>query len=456
MQMGDEIILIMPMKAVIIAGGRGTRLKGVTAEDMPKPLIPIAGKPVILTQIELLRRYGYNEILILTGFLSEKIENKIKDGSEFGVHIEYDREPYPLGTAGCIMQIEDKINGDFIVFNGDQVMDFNIPKMAEFHLRHKAAATLFLHPNDHPHDSDLVNIDDEGFVTHFYPKPHPQGVWYRNLVNAGAYIFSPRIFAYMKKGEKVDVGKNLLPRLISGHEKVAGYISAEYIKDMGTPERLEKVRNDVLSGKVAALNSSYKRPAIFLDRDGVINKEVDLLSRIDDLELLPGVHHAIKKINDSGYLCIVITNQPVIARNLLDFRELRDIHNKMEWLLGEHGCFIDALYFCPHHPHSGYPEERKEYKIDCDCRKPKPGMIFKAAEDYNIDLDNSFMIGDRETDIMAGHNAGIRTVIVKINGIHWETENSNAELRAENLNEAVDLIARQNRFYLREHEIYKR
>lgn len=128
--------------------------------------------------------------------------------------------------------------------------------------------------------------------------------------------------------------------------------------------------------------------------------------------MIDGVSEAIKKINASGYLAIVVTNQPVIARGEVTFQELEEIHNKMETLLGKEGAYLDAIYYCPHHPHKGYEGERPELKIECDCRKPKPGMLLKAAEDYNIDLSQSWMIGDGENDVKAGINAGCKTVLL--------------------------------------------
>ena len=133
---------------------------------------------------------------------------------------------------------------------------------------------------------------------------------------------------------------------------------------------------------------------------------------IDDFELIDGVAPAIQKINESGYLAIVVTNQPVIARGEVSFDELEEIHNKMETLLGKEGAYLDAIYYCPHHPHKGYEGERPELKIECKCRKPKPGMLLKAAEEFNIDLSQSWMIGDGENDVIAGINAGCKTVLL--------------------------------------------
>ena len=172
------------------------------------------------------------------------------------------------------------------------------------------------------------------------------------------------------------------------------------------------VIEDIKSGKVSAKNLKNKQKAIFLDRDGTINKYVGFLTDINEFELLDGVTEAIKMINESGYLAIVVTNQPVIARGEVSVEELQEIHNKMETLLGQAGAYIDDIFYCPHHPHKGYEGERPEYKIECECRKPKPGMLFAAAEKYNIDLSESWMIGDGENDIEAGKNAGCKVCAV--------------------------------------------
>ena len=127
---------------------------------------------------------------------------------------------------------------------------------------------------------------------------------------------------------------------------------------------------------------------------------------------IPKQRKAIKMINASGFLAVVVTNQPVIARGEVSVSELNEIHNKMEILLGVEGAYLDAIYYCPHHPHKGYEGEVSELKIDCDCRKPKPGMLLSAARDYNIDLSASWMIGDGENDVAAGENAGCKTVLL--------------------------------------------
>ena len=194
--------------------------------------------------------------------------------------------------------------------------------------------------------------------------------------------------------------------------KIFCYDSSEYVKDMGTPERYYSICSDFKNGIIRKKNLKNKQKAIFLDRDGTINKYVGFLHNIDDFELIDGTAEAIRKINKSGYLAIIVTNQPVVARGEITVEELENIHRKMETLLGINGAYVDAIYYCPHHPHKGYKGEIPELKINCNCRKPKPGMLLKAARDFNIDLSKSWMIGDSENDIKAGIAAGCKTVLI--------------------------------------------
>lgn len=399
------------MKVVIIAGGQGTRIASVNSE-IPKAMIPIHGKPIIEYQVELAKRYGFHDFLFIIGYLGDQIESYFQDGSQLGVHINYFHETTPLGTAGALGLLRDQLTEDFFVFYGDTVMDFDMLHMFSYHRANQADATLFLHPNDHPYDSDIVDIDAQGKVRGFHHKPHPNGFIAHNMVNAALFIFSPKILTAIEPGVKCHIEKHVLPRCITDGMNLYGYVSAEYIKDMGTPDRYYAVCDDMVSGKVARLNRAYSRPAVFLDRDGVINYEVDLLHRVEQMQLIPGAAEAIRRINQMGYLAIVVTNQPVIARNLCSLEELEQIHMQMETLLGHEHAYVNAIYYCPHHPDAGYPEERKEYKITCNCRKPAPGMLLQAAKDWNIDLENSYMIGDSLRDIEAGNNAGVKQSIL--------------------------------------------
>ena len=395
------------MTAVIMAGGKGTRVASVNSQ-IPKPLLPVAGKPVLLHEIECLRRQDITDIILVVGHLGEQIVNYFGDGRDFGVHIEYFREETPLGTAGALYHLKARLRDDFLLLNGDLIFDVDFARLMAFHKAHEAMVTLLVHPNDHPYDSGLVIADDNGRVRGWLTK-EDERTWYKNCVNAGLHVLSPRLLEKLQTPRKTDLDRELIRPLIPTGE-VYAYRSPEYVKDMGTPERIAAVERDIRSGLVQRKNLREKQRAVFLDRDGTINKYVGFLRDIGEMELLPGAAEAIQMIDRSGYLAIVVTNQPVIARGEVTWDELDDIHRKLETLLGREGAYVDDIFVCPHHPDRGFAGERPEYKIDCDCRKPKPGLLLQAAEKYNIDLAESWMVGDSDSDIQAGEAAGCRTV----------------------------------------------
>lgn len=403
-----------------MAGGRGTRISELFP-DIPKPLIPIQGTPVLEREICSLRDQGFTDIILTIGYMAEKIKSYFGDGSKWGVKIEYFVEDKPLGNAGALFFLDMK--EDFLLLNADAVFDVDFNRMVAFHKQHGGLVTLFTHPNSHPFDSGLIIAGEDGKVEKWLAKEDERPVFYKNRVNAGLHVISPKALELSGinkeeigkeidgKVKKVDLDRQILKPLC-GTGTMFCYDSPEYVKDMGTPERFHQVEEDFKKGTVQAKNLKNQQKAIFLDRDGTINKYVGFLRKEEEFELLPGVADAIKKINKSGYLAVVVTNQPVIARGEVTYSQLENIHNKMETLLGKEGAYLDGIYFCPHHPHSGYEGEVKELKVDCDCRKPKPGMLLKAAEELNIDLSQSYMVGDGENDIKAGKAAGCKTVLL--------------------------------------------
>lgn len=398
------------MKTVIMAGGKGTRIASV-ASDIPKPMIPVAGKPVLEHEIECLRGQGFTDLIITVSHLGHIITNYFGDGSKFGVHIEYFVEETPLGNAGALLRLKEQLTEDFLLLNADAVFDIDFNRFVGFHRKHGGLATLFTHPNNHPYDSGLIVADEAGRVTRWLTKEDDRKWYYRNRVNAGLHVLSPKLLDQVFDTPKVDLDRQILKPL-AGTGEMYVYDSPEYVRDMGTPERYAAVCRDFEEGKVQARNLKNKQRAIFLDRDGTINEYVGFLRDINDFRLIEGVSDAIKMINQSGYLAIVVTNQPVIARGEVTVSQLDEIHNKMETLLGADGAYVDAIYYCPHHPHKGYAGEIPELKIDCDCRKPKAGMLLQAAKDFNIDLSASWMVGDGENDLLCGRNGGCKTAII--------------------------------------------
>ena len=406
------------MKVIIMAGGRGTRIAELFP-NIPKPLIPVDGMPILEREIRSLVAQDFKDIILTVGYLADIIIEYFGDGSRLGAKIDYFVEKTPLGNAGALFRLKDKIgNEPFLLLNADAAFDVDFKRMVEFHKQHGGLVTLFTHPNSHPYDSGLIISDKDGNVKKWLSKEDERPVWYNNRVNAGLHVIDPKVLELsienleidaetgLPKG-KVDLDRQILKPLC-GTGKMYCYDSPEYVKDMGTPERFHQVEADYQNGVVQAKNLHNKQKAIFLDRDGTINKYVGFLRNIDDFELIEGVSEAIRKINQSGYLAIVVTNQPVIARGEVSWEELHEINKKMETLLGKDGAYIDGVYICPHHPDKGFEGERPEYKFDCDCRKPKPGLLLQATRDFNIDLSQSYMIGDSERDVEAGMAAGCK------------------------------------------------
>lgn len=410
------------MKTVIMAGGKGTRISSVVS-DIPKPMIKIGGKPVLEREIECLRNQGFTDLVLTVSHLADQIIDYFGDGHAFGVNIEYFLEETPLGNAGALFKLRNRLDSDFLLLNADAVFDIDFNRFVDFHKSKGGLVTLFTHPNSHPYDSGVIVSNTDGRVEQWLTKEDPRPQWYTNRVNAGLHVMSPTVLDMAGididavgtevdgKKVKVDLDRQILKPLC-GTGKMFCYDSPEYVKDMGTPDRYEAVCRDFAEGRVQARNLRNKQKAIFLDRDGTINRYVGFLRNINQFELIKGAAKTIRKINESGYLAIVVTNQPVVARGEVTYEQLDMIHKKMQTLLGQEGAYLDAIYFCPHHPHSGYDGEIPELKIDCECRKPKPGMLLKAAEDFNIDLSQSWIVGDGENDIKAGKAAGCNTVLI--------------------------------------------
>lgn len=425
--------------AVIMAGGKGTRLRHL-ADDIPKPMFRILGKPVLEYQIESLKKGGITDIVLIIGHLGEAIRDYFMDGSGFGVRIRYIVEDEPLGTAGSLYYLKETVRGDFFLIFGDLILDIDWARFLGFHRKERAAVTLFAHPNTHPYDSDLIVADADGKVIKIEPKNEGRDSCYHNLVNAGVYCVNARLLDSIQEPIRADFEKDMVAAHISDGS-VFAYRSTEYVKDMGTSDRLRAVSGDVEKGVVESRNLRNKQKAVFLDRDGTVNVLKGFLRSAEDMELYPGAAEAIRKINESGYLAIIATNQPVVARGECSLEELDRIHGRMEAELGKTGAYVDGLFFCPHHPDRGFAGEVAELKIDCGCRKPKTGMLQDAAEKYNIDLKNSWYVGDSTADIQTGINAHMKTALVKTGMAGMDGKYAvAADIEAEDLLGAVSLI----------------
>lgn len=430
------------MQAVIMAGGKGTRLAELTRDEIPKPMVLVAGKPLLLWQVERLKENGISDIIMVIGHLGNKIKEFFGDGEQFGAHIQYLEEETPLGTAGAFYYLKDMLKEDkFFMMSGDLFFDIDFKRMLQFHERKKSEATLFVHPNGHPFDSDLLVLAEDGRAVRFDSKHNTRDYWYDNCVNAGIFVFNKEICDYVPEPVKRNLENDIIKEMIEQGRAVYGYRSPEYVKDVGTVERVKQTLADIERGFIAGKSLKQKQKCIFMDRDGTINQYRGLVYREGDFELEPCAAEAIKEINGSGYLGIVVTNQPVVARGLCGIEDVENIHRKLATLLGKEGAFLDDILFCPHHPDKGYPEENPEYKIPCECRKPGIGMLVRAAEKYNIDLASSWMIGDTTMDIQTGINAGMHTALVLTGEAGKDNKyDAEPEMVCRDLAEAVDRI----------------
>lgn len=398
------------MKAVIMAGGKGTRVASI-AQDIPKPMLSLLGKPILAWQIEVLVREGFTDIVLVIGHLGHVIRSYFGDGAAFGARITYLEEKEPLGTAGALALLKnDLLDDDFLLLNGDLLFDVDLSRFLAYHRERGGTVTVLAHPTTHLFDSTTLKTDRGGRVTAFLP--HDKAVGDRpNLTNAGLHFCSPRVLECFCEVKKTDLDREVLaPLAVEG--TLFAYRSPEYVKDLGTPKRLAEGERDLAAGLVSRGNLKKPQHAVFLDRDGTVNRHVGFITSPDELELLPRAAEAIKCLNDRHVPVILITNQPVVARGEVSEEGLGEIHDRLGTLLAESGTFINDIFYCPHHPDGGFAGEVAALKRVCDCRKPAPGLLLQAAKKYNVDLAASFMIGDSARDVEAGKRAGCRTAAI--------------------------------------------
>jgi histidinol-phosphate phosphatase family protein len=396
---------------VVLAGGKGTRLASFSG-GLPKALVPVKGTAVLERILRQAEEARFEEALVLLGYQADLIQRTLQTGS-YKIPLRLVCESKPLGTAGAVLSAFELLREHFLVVYADVLMDVDLMSFCNFHAAKAADATLFCHPNDHPDDSDLVDVDEVGRIRRFFSHPHPENLATRNLSNAALYcIRKSSLAAWRIHDAPLDFAKGLFPSMLERGTRMYGYLSREYIKDMGTPERLCCVERDLESGLVAGLRLGRSMPAVFFDRDGVVNVERGHITSEDDVEVYAGVAEALKLLKSAGYLCVVVTNQPAVARGECSLETLGRIHGRIDMLLGRSGAYFDAWYCCPHHPDRGFPGEVQVLKITCNCRKPATGMLEQCRKDLNVDLKSSWLIGDQTRDIQMATNAGLSSILV--------------------------------------------
>lgn len=395
------------LNAVIIGGGLGTRLKKV--QNKPKLLTKFGKDHNLNLIIKNLKKFNINNIHILCGKNKEIIKKniQIKKLNLYG-------EKKLLGTAGCLTKLNNKSLADHIlIIFGDLLFKIDFKKYFKFHLKNRSDLTILSHPSDHLLDSDIIDVDDNNKIKKIFFKPHKKKILTNNLTMAGIFLLKKKLLNEIPKKKKLDFSKFFIKKLIKSNKKVFSFYTREYCKDFGTPNRLKKIRQDYNKSYLNYYFSKNKIPAIFLDRDGVLNKDLGPYKYSNPLNFLDNSLKALKKLRNSKYLIVLISNQSGVAKGFLTLNQLKNSFKNYQMTLAKKNFYFDKIYFCPHHPMKGFKGENLKYKIKCKCRKPKPGMLLKASEDLNIDLKNSYFIGDNYTDYQAANKAKVIPILVK-------------------------------------------
>ena len=398
-------------QAVIFAGGLGERLKPFTI-DNPKPMYPINRKPFMEYLINQIKSFGIKDIIILLGYLHEKVEEYFGDGSKFGVDIKYVVTPVECDTQYRLKAAKDILDDVFLMMYCDNICPINFERLCDNYFKHGALIELTVYDNNDNWTKSNIIIDgiDEklksyyadmdmrskfsepdllsGKVTIYDKKRITPNLKY---VDIGYAIVSKKVLTYMSE-ENENFEAVVYPKILKENKLYATVTRHRYYS-IGSFERI-KYTEKYLS------NQKY----IFLDRDGTTNvrpKKAEYIVKPEDFIWLDGAKTAIKKLNDAGYFVILISNQAGIARGAMTNDDFYKVQKKLSEDLKNIGAHIDAVYFCPH----GWDE-------NCDCRKPKPGMLYKAQKDYSIDLTKCVMIGDDDRDIETASNADMRGIKV--------------------------------------------
>ncbi|MDW3181174.1 HAD-IIIA family hydrolase [Roseobacter sp.] len=389
-------------QAIILAGGKGTRL-GDATKDTPKPMLPIleGGRPFIECLIDGVARRGYQDIVIVAGHLGDVIETEFHGRDWRNAHISVLREQQPLGTGGCLAAFAHRLEDRFVMMNGDALFDMNLRALEIAAGDLGTTATLALRKVDDVSRFGRVTVDGTAIRAFHEKDPTFEG---EGLINGGIYCFDKKIVDLIHPGA-CSLETDVFPVLAS-QEQVHGVQFDGYFLDIGVPESLAQGRRE--------LPEVLRRPAVFFDRDGVLNKDEGYTHRVEDLQFLPGAIEAIRHVNDKGWLAIVVTNQAGVARGYYTMDDVRKFHAAMQGELYKAGAYIDEFYVAPYHPDGIIPE----FSIAHEDRKPGPGMILKAFQDWNITPEQSFLVGDKPSDVKAAKTAGLKGVFYDGGNLH--------------------------------------
>lgn len=370
------------MEAIILAGGFGTRIQSVIS-DVPKPMAPVCGKPFLDYILQSLVRQNVGRIILAVGYKNEVIINHF--GNKFQTaDLIYSIEDEPLGTGGGIRQALDlTIGEEVLIINGDTYFDLPIEELMQSHRAGGFDLTMCLKPMKHFDRYGTVRVDHNRVIGMKEKQPCESG-----LINGGVYLINREIIEKFQVRSKFSFEKDFLEKEVS-QLNFGAFISDNYFIDIGIPEDYAKAQQDF---------RVKKNKALFLDRDGVINKEKNYVFNIEDFEFIDGIFSFCEYFQRKGYLIFVITNQAGIARGFYSADDFAVLTDWMASQFAQRNIHLSKVYYCPHHP---------DITGSCDCRKPNPGMILQAAKEFDLNLSESILVGDYENDLNAGVNAGI-------------------------------------------------
>lgn len=395
-------------QAVVVCGGRGTRLAPVLG-DLPKALAPVADRSLLAHLLGDLAAAGVSEVLLLAGVGGERLREAARAAAPAGLEVHTEIEAHPLGTAGALHPVAHRLRERFLYVLGDVFTALDWARLAAAGDANGGLGTLLVHRSSHPEDSDLLALDDGdricGWVGRGPDGRSTAAVPTAALTNAGVAVLHRRLLELVPRDRPSDLFCEVIPRRVDARAALFGYRTCEYVKDLGTPERLRGVDADVRSGR------AHRRAEVaLLDRDGVLNVEVGPLSHPEQLRLLPGAAEAVARLNRASIRTALVSNQAVVARGMCSIEELDVIHQRLADLLGESEAHLDGIYVCPHHPETHHDEGDPSLRGPCRCRKPAVGLVEAALTDLSVPAGRAVVVGDSTVDLQLAANAGLSAI----------------------------------------------
>jgi D-glycero-D-manno-heptose 1,7-bisphosphate phosphatase len=370
-----------PRQAVILAGGRGSRL-GALTEARPKPMVEIHGRPFLEYLIEMLREQGFSEVLLLLGYLADVVEDYFGDGSRFGVRIVYSVTPPEDLTVRRIQAVRTRLDDIFLLMYCDNYWPMQFDRLWSHYLSAGTAGLTTVYTNKDGYSRNTVRVSADGFLEQVDRTRSAPGL---NGIEISYAILRRELLDRLPAHDML-IEEALYPQL-AAERQLAAYVTDHRYYSVGSVERLP------LTEKFLA-----RRPAVIVDRDGVLNRRPapgEYVCSPAGFEWLPGSLEALRLLHSAGYTIIVASNQAGIARGRLSVETLDAIHGAMREQARAAGGAVDAIYYCPH-----------DWNAGCECRKPRPGLLFQAQRELSLDLTRTCFLGDDERDLQAAEAAG--------------------------------------------------